>query len=136
MSKFMEKLIAFIAFLLSITILILAITSTITDHERSNWIQINATIENKVSLSDKSPLFKYKLSYTIDDKEYTKELNLTEDYQIDENIPIKYNPNNKEEITTQLEPIGSITEYIISIILLLFSLYMFFIGIDKIKEGI
>ena len=136
MSKFFEKFIAFIALLLGITILILAIVSTKMDKEYSKWIETKATIQNKVSLSETSNLYKYKISYTIDDKDYIKELKLTEDYQIEQVITIKYNPNNKEEITTELDKLGSPAEYIIAIILFIFSGYMFFIGIDKIKEGV
>ena len=136
MSKVFEKVVAIIALLLSLTILALAILSSIEDNKHSTWNKVEATIQNKASLSDKSNLFKYKLSYTIDDKEYTKELKLTVDYQIEDKITIKYNPENKEEITTQLDNLSSPAEYIIAIVLLLFSGYMFFIGIDKIKEGI
>ena len=135
MPKLFERIIGVITFILSITVLALAITSTITDKKVESWKETQATIIKKESISDQSKLFEYKLRYHVDEKTYEKELKLTADYEITEEITIKYNPNNHEEITTQINKIGSITEYIVAIVLLLFSLFMFFIGIDKLKEG-
>lgn len=135
MPKLFERIIGVITFILSITVLALAITSTITDKKVESWKETQATIIKKESISDQSKLFEYKLRYHVDEKSYEKELKLTADYEITEEITIKYNPNNHEEITTQINKIGSITEYIVAIVLLLFSLFMFFIGIDKLKEG-
>ena len=131
MSRLFEKIIGILAILLGITVLILAITSNIVDSKLSKWTIIEATVIYKKSLSDKSNLFQYKVHYTVDNKKYTKEIKLTVDKELNDKIEIKYNPSNPEEITAQTKPVSSIAEYIISIIISLFGIYMFFIGIKK-----
>ena len=135
MPKVFERVIGIITFLLSLTVLALAITSTLTDKKVASWGTTQATIINKQSISDTSKLYEYKLRYYVGEELHEKSLKLTKDYEMTEEITIKYNPNNHEEITTQIEKLGSITEYIVSIVLFLFSLFMFFVGIDKLKEG-
>jgi len=131
MSRLFEKIIGVIAILLGITVLILAITSNIIDSKLSKWTDIEATIILKQSLSDKSTLFKYKVNYIVNNKKYVKEIKLTMDKELNDKVTIKYNPSNPEEITGQTKPVSSIAEYIVSIIILLFGIYMFFIGIKK-----
>ncbi len=131
MSRLFEKIIGVIAILLGITVLILAITSNIVDSKLSKWTYIDSTVIYKQSLSDKSPLFKYKVSYIVNDKKYVKEIKLTIDKELNDKITIKYNPNNPEEITGQTKPVSAISEYIVAVIISLFGIYMFFIGIKK-----
>ena len=131
MSRLFEKVIGVIAILLGITVLILAITSNIVDSKLSKWTNIDSTVIYKQSLSDKSPLFKYKVSYIVNDKKYVKEIKLTIDKELNDKITIKYNPNNPEEITGQTKPVSAISEYIVAVIISLFGIYMFFIGIKK-----